>query len=91
MSTPHTRKVIVEVDVKVTLDPTKFTDEFNAEFDHQITPYEGDLDEHAKHLAGLFAEGIIHGEPDEFVEGYGRLGDMGIKLERLGGYSELSD
>lgn len=91
MSTPHTRKVIVEVDVKVTLDPAKFTDEFNAEFDHQITPFDGDLDEHAKHLASLFAEGIIRGDAAEFVEGYGRLGDMGIKLERLGGYSELSD
>jgi len=91
MSTLHTRKVIVEVDVKVTLDPTKFTAEFNAEFDRQITPYEGDLDEHAKHLAGLFAEGIIQGSSDEFVEGYGPLGQMGIKLERLGGLTELSD
>lgn len=91
MSTPHTRKVIVEVDVKVTLDPAKFTEEFNAEFDRLITPLEGDLDEHAKRLARLFAEGIIDGDATEFVEGYGQLGDMGIKLERLGGYSELSD
>ena len=69
--------------VRVTLDASKFTPAFMAEFQRTITPL-FDLEEHAEYLADLAARGVAELNshvPDEFVEGYGPIGDMGISAE----------
>lgn len=66
--------------VRVTLDASKFTDEFMAEFERNFFPLE-DVSSHAAHLAQLAARGVAELSqymPSEFVEGYGPIGDMGI-------------
>lgn len=69
--------------VIVTLDDAKFTDEFMSEFRRNFFDFDT-IAEHGEHLATLLATGVIAGSPDEFVEGYGPLKDMGIsfKLQR---------
>lgn len=71
------RTVEVLQAVVVTVDETKFTLEFMEEFRASFFEFE-DIDEHVEHLAQLYARGLIDGYPDEFVEGYGLLGDFGI-------------
>jgi len=72
----------VETTVTVEVDESKFTPEwmegFNSMFFHCPT-----VAGHMKHLAMMFAGGLIEGSPSEFVEGYGVLSDMGIKLRTL--------
>lgn len=65
--------------VEVTLDETKFTPEFFAEFNGTISDWGDDLEEHAKHLAWVHATGVeaLDGY-GAFVEGYGKTKDMGI-------------
>lgn len=65
--------------VEVTLDETKFTPEFFAEFNSTISDWDYDLEEHAKHLAWVHATGVeaLDGY-GAFVEGYGPVKDMGI-------------
>ena len=65
--------------ITVEVDESKFTPQFLKEFREQI--YELDtLDDHLEFLAEKYATGRIQGHAHEFVEGYGRLGDMGILL-----------
>lgn len=71
-------KVIVEQEVEVELDETKFTDEFMKEFSKYICDY--DLEQHAEHIAWLVASGRIDiSLIPEFIEGYGMSDEMGIK------------
>ena len=72
----------VETTVTVEVDESKFTPEwmegFNITFFHCPT-----IEGHRRRLAMMFAGGRIGGHPSEFVEGYGVLSDMGIKLRTL--------
>jgi len=86
--------ITVEVvhEVKVTVDPSKFTQEFCSGFNNSIF-YAGEadedlnevLEEHAKHLAQLYARSIIYDlhpeQAKQFIEGYGPLGEMDISIE----------
>lgn len=81
---PITFTVEVTHEVTVTLDETKFDDAFFAQFNKSIT-YLGDNEErdwalrqHAEHLACLMVENDFG--DNEFVEGYGPLPSMGIRL-----------
>ena len=65
------KKVLVSQVVTVTVDETKFTPEFYAEFRASMYPFDS-LDEHIEHLAQLHARGIADG-PNDFIEGYGRI------------------
>ena len=75
--------------VEVTLDETKFTPEFFAEFNSTITHKGGDdgdiewaLRNHAEHLAWVHAAGVEDLESHStspFVEGYGPAAEMGIR------------
>lgn len=67
--------------IRVTLDETKFTEEFMDEFRQLIFPA-FDTRDHAEHLASLYARGDIDYDGD-FVEGYGVIRDMGIKFDDL--------
>lgn len=79
------RTMMVEVRryIDVTVDESKFTNKFLAEFRKDFFPFYS-LDDHVKHLAQLYAIGAI-GEypPDQFVEGYGPLDQMGISCCEL--------
>ena len=68
--------------ISVEVDESKFTPEFLKAFREQIYELET-LDDHLEFLAEKYATGRIQGYPSEFVEGYGKLGDMGIKLRQL--------
>jgi hypothetical protein len=76
-----TKVVAVTQYIKVTIDESKFDDEFFAGFNSTIFDAGADLDEHMKHLAQLNARGIY--ADGDFIEGYGRTEDMGIQLDAL--------
>ena len=74
------KNITVEVTqtITVTLDETKFTPEFMAEYRESFYDY-NTIEDHAKHLAFLEASGMVsHGSA--FIEGYGSMSNMGIKL-----------
>lgn len=71
------RKVQLTVEIEVEVDEEKFTPEFYKEFNSSIF-FTDCIEDHIKQLAYVAARE----EPgsDSFVEGYGKLSDMGIKL-----------
>lgn len=73
-----TKEVVVTQIVRVTVDDTKFTPEFFAEFEESFFPY-GTVEQHIEHLAQLHARGVV--DDGDFIEGYGPAKDMGIKLD----------
>lgn len=76
---PKTFKIEVRQTIEVELDEAKFDDAFMAEFRQYHYPF-FDLKDHAKHIAQLQARGAIDVERTvDFVEGYGRSEEMGIK------------
>lgn len=78
-----TKTVNVTIEVEVTVDETKFTEEFLREFRETMYQF-NDLDDHIKHLAQLSARGLCQlskYDPGERVEGYGPIGDMGISAQ----------
>jgi hypothetical protein len=62
--------------IEVSYDDDKFTEEFMKEFQEVFYPFDS-VDEHIKHIAQMFARGVIsnHG----FVEGYGDIRNFGVK------------
>jgi hypothetical protein len=75
--------------VVVTLDESKFTWEWMEEFRKHFYQLEG-ISDHAQHLAQMFARGLINEfEKDPFVEGYGHLSEMGVKIEVVDSDTEL--
>lgn len=73
-----TKTATVSQNVVVTVDETKFTPEFMAEFRASFYPFRT-LDRHIEHLAQLHARGIA--ENNQFIEGYGPANEMGIRFE----------
>ena len=80
--------------VKVTLDETKFTPEFMAEFRDGFYKFHT-LKEHAEFLGEGVALGNISEtsqyNPQQFEEGYGLLSELGISLEVLYSESETQE
>lgn len=77
------KKFTVQVaqDVEVTLDESRFTPEFMENYRKNFYPF-NTLEDHAKHLAELAADGRIPlWNESAFVEGYGALKASGVKLE----------
>lgn len=74
-----TRDIEVRQTVRVTVDETKFTPEFLAEFHGSFFRIDT-VEEHLMHIAQLIARGVVEiGETQsEFIEGYGRARDFGI-------------
>lgn len=72
--------VNVESEIQVTIDDSKFSPEFLANFRERFYPFSS-LEQHACHLAQLQARGLID-EPhvtNKFIDGYGPANDMGIE------------
>ena len=73
--------ITVSIDVDVTLLEEAFTEAFMEEYREMIAPF-FDVKDHALHIADLVARGVIdeieapHRGVDQFVEGYGRIGDF---------------
>lgn len=71
-----TKLVEVTITMEVTVDESKFTEAFFAEFRESFYRFHT-LDEHLCHIGQMAARGVISGWQGEFVEGYGA--DMGIR------------
>lgn len=72
-----TKQVAVTTVIEVTVDETKFDEAFMTEFRQQMYHFTS-LDAHMEHLAQMHARGLY--DDTDFIEGYGRAKDMGIKL-----------
>ena len=72
----QTKTVEILVEVKVSFDESKFTEEFMQEFSDVFYDFRS-IEDHIKHIAQLEARGLLK-EP--FTEGYGNLKDMGISV-----------
>lgn len=74
--------VIIKQEIEVELDAEKFDENFMAEFRESFFPF-FDTEDHARHIAQMCARGVHDFYPTEFVEGYGRVSDMGIKADAV--------
>jgi hypothetical protein len=74
--------VNVDVLVDVSIDETKFTPEFMEEFRKSFYAFDT-IEEHVAHIGELAATGRIAGWNNDFIEGYGKLDEMGIKVSVL--------
>ena len=84
-----TKQVSVTQAVKVSVDESKFTPEFMAEFRQSFYNFDT-VDDHIEHLGQLFARGLVGGYlPDEFIEGYGPAEAMGIHFYEVPGSTEV--
>ena len=67
---------------EVEIDESKFDEEFLNEYNGLITNVPN-AEFHMFNLAELAALGIVDDLYDDFIEGYGRMSDMGIKITEL--------
>lgn len=66
--------------LEITIDENKMNEEFMEEFRKNFYPFMY-LEDHAKHIAQLYARGIYSGWTNEEVEGYGSLReDFGVRV-----------
>jgi hypothetical protein len=65
--------------VEVTVDESKFTDEFLLSFRERFYDSIRTVDDHIRHIAQMYARDLYDGFTT-FVEGYGELKDMGISV-----------
>ena len=72
----------VEVEVDESLLNTSFMRDFSSYM------FDLDFDGHVEHLAQLAARGLIQSK-DEFVEGYGKISDMGISVRVVDADTEI--
>lgn len=82
------RSIGYKVLIQVTVDESKFTDEFMEEFRRHFYPF-NTIEEHMEHLAQLEARGLIG--VDNFVEGYGDIREFGVKFGVGSGETEIVD
>lgn len=85
-----TFRVKVTQYIEVTLDETKFTPEFMAEFDDTFFELDG-IEGHAEHLGQLYARGCVPGYADDEIEGYGEAREFGISFWTLDHDSQIDD
>lgn len=69
------RTVVVTFDVDVTVDESKLTEEWLAEWRTSFYNF-GTVEDHIRHIGQLAARGMLD---SSFTEGYGPLADMGIE------------
>ena len=73
-----TKIIQVTQTIEVTVDETKFTDEFMREYREYFYDFD-DIDDHLRFLASQEAQGFVsHGSA--FIEGYGPMNEMGISF-----------
>lgn len=74
--------------VEVTVDETKFTEEFMEEYRESFSPFFY-LKDHIEHLGWLFAARGV--DDTDFIEGYGPAEDFGIKFREIDDEVEFVD
>lgn len=74
-----TYEVEVTQTVRVTVDESRFTDEFMTTFREVFYPF-FDIEDHVEHIAQAAARELVSSS-SSFLEGYGVLKDMGIDFE----------
>ena len=85
--TGRTKTVYVTLEIEVTLDESKFTPEFNEEFNACF--FEAcSINDHYEHLAQMFARGVC--DDDRFIEGYGDPKSMGIQFRHVDTETEIA-
>ena len=72
-------EVVLVKNFMVEVDESKFTPEFMQGFNETIYEIE-DIEGHIKNLAELATNGAFDPSFNDFVEGYGFLSEMGIKI-----------
>jgi hypothetical protein len=82
-----TKTVQVKIDVEVTVDESKFTDEWLEEFRERFY-YFRTIDDHIEHLAQLKARDIFDRYPP-FIEGYENPINMGISAKIVDAKTEI--
>lgn len=83
----HTVEVLVCVEVEV--DEAAFTPEYMAAFRDCFYNFDS-IEDHVRHIASAKVDGIID-EGGGFLEGYGDLADMGIRVRESGREVEVAD
>ncbi|MBU3887117.1 hypothetical protein [Methylosinus sp. KRF6] len=73
--------VEVRQTIEVTIDETKFTPQFMADFRGSFFAFYS-LKDHVEHLAQLAAREVVH--DGSFIEGYGPAKEMGISFAEGG-------
>jgi len=76
------RTVEFTVNIDVEIDEAKFTDEFMKEFSESFYKFKK-LEYHIEHLAYQELAGLVTGHANQFIEGYGPIDRMGIKISDL--------
>lgn len=82
----RTKTVYVTLEIEVTLDESKFTPEFEEEFNTTFFMTHS-INDHYEHLAQMFARGVC--DNSSFIEGYGLPKDMGIELCHVSTETEI--
>jgi hypothetical protein len=80
---PGPKRFQVEVvqTLDVTVDESKFTETFMADFRKSFYDFHT-IDDHVKHLAQMYARGIV--TPfTRFIEGYGTPEDIGLDIREV--------
>lgn len=78
---------LVTQTIEVAVDESKFTAEFMDQYRKDFYYFES-IDDHIKHLAQMYARGIVH-EFTKFIEGYGNPQDMAIRFTALECQTEI--
>lgn len=73
-----TFQVLLETQVEVEIDETKFDEKFLKEFSEVYYNFITTIDDHLEHLAQLYVRGLA--DNYSFIEGYGDTSDMGIRF-----------
>ena len=75
-----TKTITVTQEITVTVDESRFTPEFMASYSKHFHECEA-VENHMQYIAKCCALGIIASKGD-FLEGYGKLDDFGIRFKR---------
>lgn len=77
-----TKEIKYVAGVEVTVDETKFTEEWLADFRSFMYNFHT-IDQHLEHLGQMYARGFIDDLPGCFIEGYGDTEELGIKFRKI--------
>lgn len=69
--------VSFQIDVELSIDKSKFDQEFMDEFKKSFYSLEN-INDHVEHLAAMYLRGIVDNR--NFIEGYGEPEEMGIEF-----------
>lgn len=75
-----TKTITVTQEIEVTVDESRFTPEFMENYSKYFHECEA-VEDHMKYIAESYARGIVMSNHD-FLEGYGKLNEFGIKCKR---------